>query len=114
MRRGNQQWVPGAGHDRMGGMYYFRFDGVPGPLNPELATVGGAFIICWVDSSTLSQAEAAARQYIEEAGWEIKSIEETRIVYCHDYDDNPTGLEYFDQAVIDKGVFVFHQYPVGE
>jgi hypothetical protein len=95
-------------------MYYFMFEGVPSPLNPELARVGGAFIICWIDLSTLSQAEEAARQYIDEAGWKIKSIEESRIVDRHDYDDNPTGLEYFEQAVVDGGVFVVHQYPAGE
>src|SRR3954467_4916800 len=98
----------------MGNMYYFMFDGVPGPLNPELATVGGAFIICWIDHSTLSQAEAVARQYIEQSGWQITSIEESRIVERTDYDDNPTGLDYFEQAEIDGAVFAFHQYPAGE
>src|SRR5215213_4849535 len=94
---------------RMGDMYYFMFEGVPAPLNPELATIGGAFITCWLDGSTLSQAEAVARQYIEESGWQITSIKESLIVERTDYGDNPTVLEYFEQAEIDGAVFAFHQ-----
>jgi hypothetical protein len=96
------------------GMYFFTFHGLPNPLNPESATIGGAFINCWVDRSTLSEAEAAARQSLEQAGWQIKSLDDTRIVDRSDYEDNQAGLEYFEQAVIDKEVFVLYQYPVGE
>jgi hypothetical protein len=67
-----------------------------------------------VDRSTLSQAEAAARKCIEQAGWQINSLDDTRIVDRTDYNDNPAGLEYFEQAEIDKEVFVLYQYPAGE
>jgi hypothetical protein len=90
------------------------FESVPAPHNPESGTLGGAFIICWVDRPTLAQAEAVARKCIEEVGWEIKSVTESNIVERADYADNPTGLEYFEQALVDKEVFVFHEYPLDE
>jgi hypothetical protein len=93
-------------------MYFFMFHGAPMARHPESKSIGGAFINCWVERSTLAEAEAVARQWINEAGWQIKSLDESRIVDRSDYDDNPAGVEYFEQALIDNEVFVFYEYPI--
>jgi hypothetical protein len=75
---------------------------------------GGAFANCWIDHATLSQAEAAARKCIQDAGWKIRTLDDTRIVERSDYDEAPESLKYYEQAETDKEAFVLLTYPIDD
>jgi hypothetical protein len=95
-------------------MYYLMFHGTPTFDSPDFAEFGGAFICCWIDRSSLSEAEDAARKLIADADWQIESLEESKIMSQLDYESDPTGIEYFQQAQTDGEVLVFHCYPRGD
>jgi hypothetical protein len=95
-------------------VYFFTFGAVPEPHHPDSATIGGAFVSCWIDHATLSQAEVAARKCIQDAGWKIRTLDDTRIVEHSDYDEAPESLKYYEQAETDKEVFVLHTYPIDD
>jgi hypothetical protein len=96
-------------------MYFFTFHAVPGPNCPDAAKSGGAFVNCWIDQETWAKALAAAKHSIEERhGWIITTTEESKIVEPAEYEENREGLRYYQQALIDKEVFVFHRYPADD
>ena len=93
-------------------MHYLQFEATPRPEHPEASKLGGAFVNCWVVAPSASEAEALARVYMREQLWDIESLAE---YYVNDralYDDDSTGLQYFEQALIDGEVYVFHTYPI--
>ena len=49
---------------------------------------------------------------IEESSWRIDSLEDCRVVNDDDYPPDADGKEFYDQALIDKEVLVFHTWPV--
>lgn len=83
-------------------------------MSPQeaLQEYGGAYVNCWIEAPDLGDAVCRALAAIQSAGWtpdEIhRGFQTTREAYTGDGD----GLEYFEQALIDKEVCVFHTYPV--
>jgi hypothetical protein len=95
-------------------MFYFRFEATPrrdARVAPEAA---GAFVSCWIERSTLQEAVRVARAGIEQQGWIVDQPEESREVTLKDYPAGHNGREQFEQALIDKEVFVFFTYPESE
>jgi hypothetical protein len=95
-------------------MYFFTFHAVPDTQHPNSASIGGAFVNCWIDRATLAHAEAAARECIKDAGWRIDTLDDTQIVDRSNYDEASESLKYYEEAETDKQVFVFHIYPIGD
>jgi hypothetical protein len=96
-------------------MYFFTFHAVPGPKCPDSENFGGAFVNCWIDQEACSKALAVAKHWIEERqGWIITATVESKIVERTEYEDNSEGRRYFEQALIDKEVFVVHRYPADD
>lgn len=93
-------------------MFYFLFEGTPRRESGANEDIGGAFINCWIERPTLEEAEHVARSDIEAEGWIVGNPEEAHAVDRSTYANNPVGMEYFEQALTDKEVFVFNQYPV--
>jgi hypothetical protein len=71
----------------------------------------GAFINVFLTEPSKEAALAKARFEIAEAGWNVHSVESVNWVTRADYDEDPTGVDYFDQALIDGMVIVIHTYP---
>jgi hypothetical protein len=78
---------------------------------PELTEVnaGGAFINCYIESSNIENAKKIARIKIEEYNWSVLSLDDAYEISKETISKD--GLKYFEQALIDKTVFVFHTYP---
>ena len=91
-------------------MYLFQFQAKPKPDSPEALRSGGSVVNCWMDMDSLETAKATAMDLIHEAGWTVVSLEEAQVVDRSDLDE--TKVAYFDQALIDKTVLVFHSWPV--
>jgi len=91
-------------------MFLLRYLASPRPDNQEAATVGGAFVNCWIDLPSLDAAKAAAEAMIEEYGWTVRRLEEQSQAFREDLAGE--SLEYYEQAEIDKTVLVFHTWPI--
>lgn len=95
-------------------MFFLQFQARPKPHNPESNELAGAFVGCWIERSTLPEAEEVARSMISEAGWDVISTNLRYPVDRSSYDDKPSGLQYYEQAILDKEVLVFDSYPIKE
>jgi hypothetical protein len=93
-------------------MFFFTFEAKPSVDHPENNAIGGAFVNCWIEASTQTDAEKNARRTIEEHKWNIEILAESYLDDRAYYDDDAPGLQYYEQALMDKEVFVFHRYPV--
>jgi hypothetical protein len=93
-------------------VYYFMYEAEPEPGTSAAEEHGGGFVNCWIDRPTMGEAEAVAIAMIGEYGWRVVACEEVEEVDREYYADNPEGLRYFEQAVIDSEVLVFHVYPI--
>ncbi|MDN4165477.1 hypothetical protein QWY31_08195 [Cytophagales bacterium LB-30] len=60
-------------------------------------------------TDTLKNADKIARQEIEEMDWFILEREEVQTIDNESIEDDKK--EYYEQALIDKTVFVFYTYP---
>ncbi|WP_320004010.1 hypothetical protein [Shiella aurantiaca] len=69
----------------------------------------GAFVNCYIVTDTLKNADKIARQEIEEMDWFILEREEVQTIDNESIEDDKK--EYYEQALIDKTVFVFYTYP---
>ena len=92
-------------------MYFLTFHAVPLPQNARSSDLGGAFICCWIDRPTLGEADRVAREWIASEEWQVDNREEAYLIDRSDYGDNNASLQYYEQALIDREVFVFHTYP---
>ena len=94
-------------------MYFFSFEVFPKHTNPEYGRVDGAFAAVFVNDSVQRAAETAARDLIEEAGWEIDGLDDVRPVTLDSFPLGDPNRDKFEQALVDGIVVTFHQWPVG-
>jgi hypothetical protein len=94
-------------------MFFFHFEVRPKQTNPKRELYAGATVSCWVLRDTQSQAEAVARGWIGDEDWRITGVETATLMTRERQSQYPEGMRYFEQAEIDREVFVFHTWPVG-
>lgn len=83
-------------------MYYFMFEGIPLPDNPESKECEGAYILCFVNKKEQQEALSKAKAYINHEGWKIIRVEEMSVVTRDEYEGDPElkdTLECFDEAL---------------
>lgn len=91
-------------------IYFLSYHAIPKETNvPE---VGGAYINCWIDAADLETAKNISTNKIKDLNWQINNLEESYLVSEKEYENKPEGLEYYQQAKLDKEVYVLHTYPV--
>lgn len=91
-------------------MYLLRYLAKPNADHAQSGDIGGAYINCWMDLASIEAAKVRAMDMIREEGWTVDSLEEAKIVHRSECDDE--NAAYFDQALIDKTVLVYHCWPV--
>ena len=91
-------------------MFCFQFEARPKATHSRAHEIGGATVNCWIERGTLEEAESYARGSIADEDWTILHKEDGFLV-TRDTQD-PEGMRYFEQAEIDKEVFVFHTWPL--
>ncbi len=69
----------------------------------------GAFVNCYIITDSLKTADKIARREIKEQNWDILEQEDAQTVDSESIADDKR--EYYNQALIDKTVFVFYTYP---
>ena len=94
-------------------MRFFMFRTHPKPSHAEYGVVDGAYVSCWVADPVSSSAETAARGLIEEAGWDVESLDESYPTSLDDYGADDPSRPYVQQAAVDGIYAIFHRWPVG-
>jgi hypothetical protein len=94
-------------------MFFFQFEVRPKKTHPWRAQYAGAMVNCWVLRDTQNQAEAVARGWIADESWRITRVEAATPMSREQQAEHPEGMQYFEQAEIDREVCVFHTWPVG-
>lgn len=77
----------------------------------EKDNVAGAYISGYIEAGGIETAMVIVKDKIAELGWEINEFEKATILRQEDFDESPEGLEYYEQALSDKEVYVIHTYP---
>ena len=90
-----------------------RVEARPNPDSPEFDEVGGAFVMIYTTADSESGALAVASSEIAEAGWSILTVEDEYVLTQDEAQDIPEVFPYYEQAVVDGIVLVFHTYPHG-
>ena len=93
-------------------MYFFQISVRPKETNPDKRRYGGATVNCWILRHELEQAAVVARGWIADQDWRIETISIARMMTKEQQAEFPEGIPYFDQAEIDREVFVFHTWPI--
>ena len=92
-------------------MFLITYRGIPKHGSKEANEVGGAYINCWIKERNFVNADIIARKEIESANWKVESLEEVIQVDKKYYSHDDPKREYYEQALIDNTVLVFHTYP---
>jgi len=92
-------------------MHYVLLEALPRLDHPERGTVGGAYVTVFVDEPDSSIAEAKARLFVSDEGWDIFELQELREVVEEDFQPGEDKHHDFHQATIDGIVARFHRWP---
>ena len=95
-------------------MYLLSFHVQPRPDLEGAEDIGGAYVNCWIEADSIKQAEQIAKRKIGDLKWNILEKDDTFEIAPDHYTPDSAGVEYYQQALIDKMVLCFHTYPVGE
>lgn len=87
------------------------FSILPLPEHEGYETHGEAFAACWILHHDLQAAEGLARAALAEGHWQILELEYSEEVSSADYEQGDELLEFFEQAQVDREVYVFHMSP---
>jgi hypothetical protein len=94
-------------------VHFLVFLAHPKPSSDDYGSVDGAYVSCWVNEPVASAAELVARQFIDDAGWDIQELDEAHPISENHYSASDPGREKADQARIDGIVVTFHVWDVG-
>jgi hypothetical protein len=92
-------------------VYFVLFEATPRRDAKVDSDVAGAYVSCWIERPTRDEAVRVARTGIEENGWIVGDPDEAYEVNAATYPPGKNGREFFQQALIDKEVFVYHTFP---
>lgn len=80
-------------------------------MSNDYIDTGGAFINCWVKATSIEAAKTIAESAINENHWKILNLEESYYVDEEHYEENDESLEFYQQAVVDGEVYIYHSWP---
>lgn len=92
-------------------MYYICIVACTDESHPEYDQIDQAYVGCWMVRDTEEQAIADAKEMITEEPWIIERVESAKIVTEDDFKDDPDGLGFYQQALLDKNIFAFNVFP---
>ena len=73
---------------------------------------GGAYVNCYIEADNIFEGLKKAEQEIRDSNWTDLEFQDAMVA-----DPDNLGsekIEYYEQALIDKEVLVFHCYPINE
>ena len=97
-------------HLPTGPTYFFEVEATPTEHHPDFDEIEGALVNCWIRIQSEAAAEELVRRELARSDWRIESIIGPEIHTAEDYEQDATGVEYYEQAQVDGDVLVFHVY----
>ncbi len=91
-------------------LYLVRLEARPGPNARNDSGCSGAHVNCWLRADTETDAQSQALAEVRSEGWVPGPVQSVQRVRREDYAEDPSGREYFEQALIDGVVLVFHTW----
>ena len=79
----------------------------------EFEQVAGAFVNIYTTAKSTEEALAIADSEMAEVGWIIIAVEDEYLLTRVTAQATPASLPYYEQALLDGVVLVFHNYPHG-
>ena len=90
-----------------------RIEARPDLDSPEVGQVAGAFVNVYTTATSEKEALEIARAEIAQAGWVVIAVEDQHLLTHADAQASPDTLPYYEQALLDGVVLVFHTYSLG-
>jgi hypothetical protein len=90
-------------------MFFLQYRIIPATDHPRREQLGEGLACCWLERPSLAAADKFARKAIAKENWKI--IEREHGFSCSEDDFEDHLLPYYEQALIDKEVFVYNQSP---
>lgn len=92
-------------------MWVITYHAIPKPETEEFNRSGGAYVDCWILYAWQDGAEHLAKYEVEKE-WTI--VEHVGSSWWEDEDiaKDDEDRQYFEQALIDGGTFVYNMYPL--
>ena len=93
-------------------MFVFTIVAITTEKHADHGKIGEAYVACWIDRETEKEAISVAHKMIVEDHWQVIRTEGSSSVTEADYDDDDEYLQFYEQALVDKEVLVFHLSPL--
>ena len=91
-------------------MYFLIYEAVPKKGISAYDKYAGAHVACWINVKKIEVARQKAVTMIQEQGWKVrKQVEEHTLT--REAAEQSTGLQYYEQALIDTEVLMFYTHP---
>lgn len=87
----------------------FTLEARPLPASPDFDLAGGAFVVCYLKPSLAEDPVQHAAAYVRAQHWQVIAVEDEPEQLDRDGAPDP---DYFDRALADDEVYVFHQWPI--
>ena len=97
----------------MENVYVVSLEARPAPDSPEFSQIAGAFVNVYAKTNSQTEALRMAIAEIADAQWIILAMQEDYLLSRDEASGSPEVLSYYEQALIDGVVLVFHNYPHG-
>lgn len=94
------------------GIFLAEYEVRPAPHSEDFATVGGAFVVCFVRAADADAAHAACMRYFAETAWAF--VERTRSPQPLEREavaDDDEAQDAFEEATTHGECFLFHLWP---
>jgi len=95
-------------------MFFLTFETRPKPSHPAYGEVGGAIAAVFVNEVVQDAAEATAREFMDEAGWDVGVLDKAYAVELDAFPQGHRSRARFEQALKDGIVVTYHAWPVGD
>jgi hypothetical protein len=92
-------------------LWVFTLEARPLPDSPDFEAAGGAFVVCYLQPGLAEDPLQHAAAYVRAQDWQVIGVEDEPAQF--DREQAPDE-EYFDQALTDGEVYVFHQWPLAD
>lgn len=93
-------------------IFLYTYHAVPTEKVEDYETCAGAYVNCYVEADNVCQGLTKAEQEIKNAYWTDLEFQDAMVAEPDNLDSNK--IEYYEQALIDKEVLVFHRYPIDD
>ena len=94
-------------------MFFLTFETRPKPSHPAFEEVGGAVAALFVNEVVQDAAEAAAREFLDNAGWEVGDLDKAYAVELDTYPQGHRSRARFEQALQEGIAVTYHAWPPG-